>query len=126
MQNEYIEQYTNAGKTSYAAMQELGAINSKAIQKLTELQFNFVTMNIENSIEQAKGFSGTTNYKDLLSTVSGFTSDYSTKLMDMTRQTTEILSESRDEVVSLIEKNLEISDKPTKIAVKRVTKKAAE
>ena len=126
MQNEYIEHFTNAGKTSYAAMQELGAINSKAIQKLTELQFNFVTMNIENSIEQAKGFSGTTNYKDLLSTVTDFTSDYSTKLMDMTRQTTEILSESRDEVVSLIEKNLEISSKPVKTVAKRVTKKAAE
>jgi len=126
MQNEYIEHFTNAGKTSYAAMQELGAINSKAIQKLTELQFNFVTMNIENSIEQAKGFSGTTNYKDLLSTVTDFTSEYSTKLIDMTRQTTEILSESRDEVVSLIEKNLEISDKPVKTVAKRVTKKAAE
>lgn len=124
MQNEFIEQVTSAGKTSYEAMQELGAINANAIQKLTELQFNLASLNLESGVEQAKLLSTTTNYKDLLSAESDLAGDYSTKAMDITRQAAEVLTKSRDEIVSWFEKGVENTGKAVKPAAKKPARKS--
>ena len=124
MQNEYLDKFTNVGQESYSALQELGVINSKALQKLAELQLNFATMNIESGIEQARALTGTTNYKDLLTSASEFANDYGNKVIDMTRQTTEVLNDSRDEIVEWLEKGFESSIKTVKKTSKRTTKKA--
>lgn len=128
MQNDYVEQLTNAGKTSYETLQELGSINAKALQKLTDLQFKFATFNIETGIEQAKLLTSTTNYKDLLTAESDFASDYSTKAMDFTKQAATIFTESRDEIVSWFEKGMEKAEKATKepaVAKRSTAKKAS-
>ena len=126
MQNDYVEQLTNAGKTSYETLQELGTINAKALQKLTDLQFKFASFNIETGIEQGKLLTSTTNYKDLLSAGSEFASDYSAKAMDFSKQATSILTESRDEFVSWFEKGFDKAGLTVKApAVKRNSKKSA-
>lgn len=101
---DYVEQLTNAGKTSFESLQELGTINAKALQKLAELQFKFASYNIETGIEQTKLLTGTTNYKDLLTAESDFAGEYSSKAMDFTREAGSILTESREEIVSWFEK----------------------
>lgn len=123
MQNDYVEQLTHAGKTSYASLQELGAINTKALQKLMNLQFKFASFNIETGIEQSKLLTSTTNYKDYLSAESVFAGECSTKAMDFTKQAASILSESRDEIVSWLEKGFEPAEVNVKAPVKRTTKK---
>ncbi|MEE9551418.1 MAG: TIGR01841 family phasin [Gammaproteobacteria bacterium] len=123
MQNEFIKQFSEAGKTSYAALQELGTIQSKVLQKLTELQFNLATLTVETGVEQAKLFGSTANYKDLLATESDVTSKYSSKVLDITRLTADILSESQDEIIACFEKGIEAVSKPKKAAAKRITKK---
>lgn len=119
MQNDLIEQFTNAGKTTYDSLQQLGAINSKALQKLTELQFNFATLGIESSVEQAKLLSSTTNYKDLLSAESHLANDYGNKMLDLAKQTTAVLNESSEEVVAWFEKNVEAFSETAKSTAKK-------
>ena len=125
MQNEFIDQVTNAGKTSYEAIQELGAIQARALQKLTDLQFNLASLNLESGVEQAKLLSTTSNYKDLLSAESDFAGEYSNKALDITRQTAEVLTESRDEIVTWLEKGFEKAGKTAKPAAKKTTRKSA-
>ena len=125
MQNEYFEQLTNTGKTSFEAFQALGTINSKALQKLAELQFNLASLNIECGIEQAKLLTSTSNYKDLLSAESDFASEYNNKAVNITRQAAEILTQSRDEIVALFEKGIETAGKSAVSSVKRISKKAS-
>jgi len=125
MQNDYVEQLANAGKTSYQSLQELGAINTKALQKLMDLQFKFATFNIETGIGQTKLLTSTSNYKDYLSAESEFASDYSTKAMDFTKQAASILTESRDEIVSWLEKGFESTEATVKAPVKRTAKKSS-
>lgn len=123
---DYVEQLTSAGKTSYESMQELGSINAKALQKLTELQFKFATFNIETGIEQAKLLTSTTNYKDLLSAESDIANEYSTKAMDFSKQAATIITESRDEIVSWFEKGMDNVETAAKEpATKRSTKKSS-
>jgi len=123
MQNEYFEQLQKVGQTSFTALQEIATINSNAFQKLTELQLNFATQSIGSGIEQVKAVSSTSNYKDLFKFASEYTSDYSSKLVDVTRQTTEVLSSTQNDVITVIEKGITAPVKAAKATTKRVSKK---
>lgn len=128
MQNEIFEQFTQASKASYETFQQLGNINSKALQKLTELQFSVATLGIESSVEQAKLLSSTNNYKDLVSAESELASDYGNKLVDLTKQTAAVLNESGEEVMAWFEKSAETLTDTAKTTAKKTTaaaKKAA-
>ena len=125
MQFDFVDQLTNAGKTSYQSIQELGAINAKAIQKLSELQFKFASYNIETGIEQTKLFTSTNSYKDLLAAESEIASDYSARALDFSKQAASILSDSRDEIMSWFEKGLNKAEVVSKTPVKRTTKKSS-
>ena len=125
MQHDYVEQFTSVGKTSYESLQELSAINAKAIQKLAELQFKFASFNIETGIEHTKLLTSTSNYKDLLSAESDFAGEYSSKALDFTKQAASILSGSRDEIVSWLEKGFESAESAVKASAKRPVKKSS-
>ena len=125
MQNVY-EQFQEMGQTSYATLQEIASVNSNAFQKLSELQMKFATESIESGIDQVKALTSTTNYKDLLKSASDFTSDYSSKLVDVTKKTTEVLSSAQNDVIAAVEKGFVAAGKTTKPATKRVAKKDAE
>lgn len=125
MQFDYIEQLTNTGKFSYQAIQELGAINIKAVQKLSDLQFKFASYNIEAGIEQTKLLTSTTSYKNLMAAESEIASDYSTKAIDFSRQAASILAESRDEIISWFEKGFDKTESASKPPVKRTKKKSS-
>jgi len=136
MENQVIEQLTAATSKSYETMKSLGDINSTAFRKITDLQFDFISMSMESGIEQAKALSSKDSITDVFAASSEFASDYNEKLMGITRQTVEIFSESRDEVTKLIEKAFASKaapvKKPTeakataaKSAAKKSTKKAA-
>lgn len=119
MQEQIIENITAATKNSYEALQELGRINSDTIAKLSQLQFSMATLGIEGSVEQAKLLTSTTNYKDLLTAESDFTSNYSEQVMGIARQTADILTESRDEISSWIEKSANTVANATQMAPKK-------
>ena len=124
MQNQIIDQLTTTSTKSYEILISLSEINSSAIQKLTDLQFDFISMSMESGIEQAKLLNNMKNVKDVFAVGSEFASEYNEKLMGITRQTVEILSESCDEATNLIEKTVVspvVSSKqaPTKVATKK-------
>ncbi len=124
MQNEITEKLTTIGESSYAAMRELGTINTNLLKQVTDLQLSFATMSIESGVEQARALSGTTNYKDILSAQTDFAGDYSNKVIDLSRQTAEVITGAQNEVVALFEKNIESTTVTAKPRTKRNTKKA--
>lgn len=126
MQNEIFEKMTEAGKTSYSAMQELGEINTKILKELSELQMSMASYSIESGVEFTKTLGSSSNYKDLLSAEAEFASEYGSKMMEYGRKAADVISESRDEVVGWFEKTMETTAVPAKKpAAKRTTKKAA-
>ncbi len=128
MQNEIFEKMTEAGKTSYSAMQELGEINTKFIKELSELQMSLASYSIESGVEFTKSLGTTGNYKDMLSAEAEFASEYGSKMMEYGRKAADMLTESRDEVVGWFEKTMETATPAApakKPAAKRSTKKAA-
>jgi phasin family protein len=125
MQNEIFEKMTEIGKTSYNAMQELASINSKVLKELSELQMGLASYSLESGVELTKALSGSTNYKDAISTEADFASEYGNKVMEFSRKTADVLTDSRDEVVSWIEKTVDDVASESVPAAKRSSKKAA-
>ena len=127
MENQIIEQLTAATSKSYETMKNLGDINSSALRKITDLQFDFISMNVESSIEQAKSLNSKTDVKDIFASTSEFVSDYNEKMIGFTSQTVEILNQSGDEVKSLFEKVIASKAAPAKKPAKaKATKPAAK
>ena len=125
-----MDKMTEAGKSSYAAMQELSTINNKVIKTLSELQLGFATYSIESGVELVKTLGATTNYKDLMTAETEYATKYGKKVMEFGSKTADVLNESRDDVVSFFEKSIEtasVEAKPAakKPAAKRTSKKAA-
>ncbi len=125
MQNEIFEKMTEMSKASYNAMQELASINSKALKELAELQMGLATFSIESGVELTKTLTGATNYKDAISAEADFANEYGSKVMEISRKTADVLTDSRDEVVSWIEKTVDEVSSEVAPAVKRAPKKAA-
>ncbi|MCH9047997.1 MAG: phasin family protein [Proteobacteria bacterium] len=125
MQNQIIDQLTTTSTKSYETMISLSEINSSAIQKLTDLQFDFISMSMESGIEQAKLLNNMKNVKDIFAAGSEFASEYNEKLMGITRQTVEIFTESGDEAENLIEKAVASQVVSSKQAPAKVAKKPA-
>ncbi len=126
MQNEIIEKMTEASKTSYSAMQELGAINTKILKDLSELQMSMASYSIESGVEFTKAIGSTTNYKDIITAEAEYANEYGSKMMEYGRKTADVLTESRDEVVGWFEKTMETASvTEKKPAPKRTSKKAA-
>ena len=132
MENQVIEQLTAATSKSCETMKSLGDINSTAFRKVTDLQFDFISMNVESGIEQAKCLNSKTDANDIFASSAEFVSDYNEKMIGFTNQTVEILTQSRDEARSLFEKTIASRaapvKKPTKAkatAAKSAAKKSA-
>ena len=131
MENQIIEQLTAATSKSYETMKSLGDINSSAIRKLTDLQFEFISTNVESGIEKAKSLNGKKDAKDVFASSAEFVSDYNEKMIGFTSQTVEILNQSRNEATSLFEKAIATKAAPAKKpakakAAKPAAKKAAK
>jgi phasin family protein len=131
MENQIIEQLTAATSKSYESMQSLGDINSSAFRKITDLQFDFISMNVESGIEQAKSLNSKTDAKEFFTSTTEFVSDYNEKMMGFTKQTVEILNQTRNEATSLFEKVIASKAAPAKKpakakAAKPAAKKAAK
>lgn len=127
MQSEIFERISSAGKSSYAALQELSAINSKAFMELTELQLGLATYSIESGVELTRTLSASGNYKDFMSAEAEYANEYGGKVIEYSRKTAAVLNESRDEVVSWLEKTIEtVTTAPKKPAARRPAAKPAK
>jgi len=125
MENQIIEQLTAATSKSYETMKSLGDINSSAFRKITDLQFDFFSMNVESGIEQAKSLNNKADAKEIFAGSAEFISDYNEKMIGFTNQTVEILNQSRNEATSLFEKVIASKAAPAKKPAKAKAAKPA-
>ncbi len=124
MQTQFNEALTTATSKSYETLKNLGDINSSALRKITDLQFDFISMNVESGIEQAKSLNSKKDAKDIFASSAEFVSDYNEKMLGFTNQTVEILTESSNEAKSLFEKVIASKAAPAKKPAKAKTIKA--
>ncbi len=98
MSANLIEDMNGAGQASFEAIQKLGAINTKALTDLANLQVSLTTLSVEGSVEQMKLVSGTKDVNDFIAAETEFATGMQNKIMEISQQANDILSGSQDEV----------------------------
>jgi len=124
MQTQFIEELTAATSKSYETMKNLGDINFSALRKITDLQFDFISMNVESGTEQVKSLNSKTDAKDILASSAEFVTDYNEKVIGYTSQTVEILTKTGGEAKTLFEKAFAHKASAKKPAKVKTTKAA--
>ena len=120
MSNEMIESATKLSKASYETMKELYAINTKLVEQLVEQQFALTALGVEYTTSQMKLVADAKGYKDILSGETTITSDFSSKIQGIARNTLDIMNESKDEVNSWMEKSAKEAEKSFTEATKSI------
>ena len=124
MNTDYLDQLAAGGQSSLESLQDLNTINTRTLKKLTELQFQFVSMNQEFGVEQSRLITSTASYSELVAAESDLARDYTEKATTIIRQANAVLTGSRDEVISWFEKGIEYTGSmPMKKTAKRTVQK---
>lgn len=97
--NEYLEQMNESGRASYESLQSLGQLNVKTLKKMAEIQCELADLSVNSAVEQTRLFTSTGNFVDLLSAQAKLANSVGTRLVEIGRETTEAMAESRDEFV---------------------------
>lgn len=134
MTHELFSQFSNAGHASYESLRELGEINARAIKRLTEIQLALANLGIDGTVRQTRLLTTTSSYSDLVAAQSRMASEYGGRLLEISREAAEGLSESREAFVAWAKRSFEKTpgtvNKPAgkskpKTAVRRGTSRKA-
>ena len=126
MENQFIDQLAAVTTKSYAVMKDLGDINFNALRKVTDLQFEFIGMNMGAVFDQAELLKNKTEIKDIFASDAEFVGNYNEKVVNFTGKMVEIFTETRDETRSLFEMAMASETAPVKHPAKASKAKPAK
>lgn len=87
---------------SYDTLQKIAAVNVKALSRLASLQIELATLSLETGVAHAKLFSQPGGYQQFYSGKSVIASLYGNRVMEISRETTDVLLKSGDELNRLL------------------------
>jgi phasin family protein len=107
MQEEIVNRWAALGKDALDSMKELGDINTRIIEKLTEQQQAIMNTYLEASTKEIKLLSEVKDAKDLLTKQSALVSEYNGKFVEIVRSLNDLLGECKNELTVWAEKGME-------------------
>lgn len=104
--NQINEQFQAASKDMMETVLLFQSINEKAMQRLAQQQFAFAADAMTASMKQMQALAGVKDMKEAVEKQSELATDLAGKILDHSKQTWEVLTESKNELNTLVEKNL--------------------
>jgi len=126
MTNDITKQWSEISKTAIESMKELGNINTKVIEKLTEQQLAVLNTCMEASqkeIEMATSGKNAQDPQALLAAQAELMAEYNSKLMEIVQSTGVILKDCNSEITSWADKGMNDTAKAAPKTIKKTTKK---
>lgn len=111
MQNDMMKQWAELNKVAMSAIQELGAINTNAMTRLTQRQMEVVSLYVEGGAKQLEVIGQTNNVQDAVAAQSKLFAELNEKLMDNARKTIEVLTDTKAELATWAEKSMSVAVK---------------
>ncbi len=106
MGKEMMSKLNEMSQASYEASKELAEINTKTIEEICEQQLALANLMIENVTTQMKLLGTAKDLKEVISSQSEINADLSGKVMGIARNTTDIMTEYKDQCSSWYEKGV--------------------
>jgi len=126
MTNDITKQWSEISKTAIASMKELGNINTRVIEKLTEQQLAVLNTCMEASqkeIEMAASGKNAQDPQALLAAQAELMAEYNSKLMEIVQSTGVILKDCNSDITSWADKGMNATAKTAPKTVKKTTNK---
>lgn len=124
MSFEFADEYTKMSTAAFASMKELSEITAKTFEKLAQQNMELVSSTLQTGVKQLNLLSESKGYKDLLSNEANLVAEYNQSILDSVKKTAEIITGTKDEFTSWLEKGFEGIEMPAPLK-KAVAKKAA-
>jgi Phasin protein len=128
MTNDITKQWNEISKTAIESMKELGNINTRVIEKLTEQQLAVLNTCMEASQKEIDLAASEKNVQDpqsLLAAQAELVAEYNSRLMSIVQSTGDILKDCNSEFTSWADRGMSVAQKSaTKASSKMVNKTA--
>jgi len=126
MTNDITKQWSEISKTAIESMKELGNINTRVIEKLTEQQLAVLNTCMEASQKEIEMATSGKNAQDpqvLLAAQAELMAEYNSKLMEIVQSTGVILRDCNSEITNWADKGMNVTAKTATKTVKKASKK---
>lgn len=114
MTNDITKQWDAISKTVIESMKELGNINTKVMEKLTEQQLAVLNTCMEASQKEIELAASGENAQDpqaLVAAQAELMAEYNSKLMKIVQSTGDILKDCNSEIINSTDKGMNIAQK---------------
>ncbi len=129
MVNDITKQWNEISKTAIESMKELGNINTRVIEKLTEQQLTVLNTCMEASQKELDLAASENNIQDpqsLLAAQAELVAEYNSRLMSIVQSTGDILKDCNSEFTSWADKGMSVAQKSAVKTAPKTVKKAAK
>lgn len=128
MTNDITKQWNEISKTAIESMKELGSINTRVIEKLTEQQLAVLNTCMEASQKEIDLAASEKNVQDpqlMLAAQTELVAEYNSRLMSIVQSTGDILKNCNSDITSWADKGISSTMKaaPNAKVVKKTAKK---
>lgn len=120
MNTAIYENLNKLGRGSYESMKSLYMMQTKSAEQLIEQQMALMSLGVEFFTRQMKLASEAKGYKEMLNGQTEITTDISSKIQGIARNTLDIVNESRDEMNAWCENCVKEAEQGIKEAAKIV------
>ena len=129
MTYDITKQWNEISKTAIESMKELGNINTKVIEKMTEQQLSVLHICMEASqkeIDLAASEKNVQDPKSLLAAQAELVAEYNSKLISIVQSTGEILKNCNSEITSWADKGMNVARKKAAKSAPKTVKKTTK
>jgi len=126
MTDDITKQWNEISRAAIASMKELGNINTRVIEKLTEQQLSVLNTCLETSqkeIEMAASGKNAQDPQALLAAQAELMAEYNSKLMEIVQSTGVILNDCNSEITRWADKGMNVTSKAALKTVEKTAKK---
>jgi phasin family protein len=125
MQNEIMEMVTKFNENVFASAKAMSDLNMRAFERLAARQAAIINDCLESSAKQYEVLSTAKDYKEAVAAQSELLKGCNEKFMANVRETTEMMTEVREELAGLMEDAVKYTGESVEKAGELATKKAA-
>ena len=125
MQNEILEMVNQFNENMFASAKRLGELNMRTFEQFAAKQAQVMNDCMESSAKQMEVITTAKDYKDAMTAQSELLKGCNEKFLANLRETTEMMTEVRDELSGLVEEAVKYTSDSVEKAGELATKKAA-
>lgn len=125
MENTFLTQWESLAKSAFDSTKELETLNLKLFEQLSQKQVDLLTGAVEVGNKWMSAFGESKGVSELVAAQSKLASEYGNKVLNLSKETSELLTASRDDYKAWFEKGFKLWTEQTAAVTRPVSVRKA-